>query len=198
MPDAASAAPIPAFDFAALLDSAAETIRAQRPLEAAFLAACDLVAGAFRSGGKLLACGNGGSAADSAHLTAEFTGRFLRDRVPYPAICLSAETSLVTAVANDYGYDEVFARQVHAFARPGDVLLAITTSGNSPNVLRALDSARTVGISSIALLGRDGGQACGLADVELIVRHAETARIQEAHKVLIHGLCSRVESLLGH
>ena len=186
------------YDFPGFLQSAADTVLALRPLEKPFLAACDLVSRSFACGGKLLACGNGGSAADSAHLTAEFTGRFIHDRRPYPAICLSAETSLLTAVANDYGYEAVFERQIRAFGRRGDVLIALTTSGNSPNVVRALATARELGVSTIAFLGRDGGKAKGLADVELLVQHDLTARIQEAHKVLIHALCERVESLLGH
>lgn len=184
--------------FSELLASAAEAIRSLSPLEGPFQRACQAVAQTFAGGGKMLACGNGGSAADSAHLTAEFTGRFIRDRQPYPAICLSAETSLLTAVANDYGYDEVFARQVRAFARPGDVFLAFTTSGNSPNVLRALGAAAELGVTTITFLGRDGGKARGLADIELLVPHQLTARIQEAHKVLLHGLCEEVEKLLGH
>jgi D-sedoheptulose 7-phosphate isomerase len=187
-----------AYDFAGFLKSSADVILGLRSLETPFLAACDLVTKCFVTGGKLMACGNGGSAADSAHLTAEFTGRFVRDRRPYPAICLSAETSVLTAVANDYGYDAVFARQVRAFGRRGDVLMVLTTSGNSPNVLGALDAARELGVSTIALLGRDGGKARGRADVELLVPHELTARVQEAHKVLIHALCERVESLLGH
>ncbi len=186
------------YDFAGFLKSSADTILGLKSLEAPFLAACDLVTKSFATGGKLLACGNGGSAADSAHLTAEFTGRFIRDRRPYPALCLSAEPSLLTAVANDYGYDAVFARQIRAFGRRGDVLMALTTSGNSANILGALDAAREMGVSTIALLGRDGGKARGKADVELLVPNELTARVQEAHKVLIHALCERVEALLGH
>ncbi len=189
---------MPPSEFSALLTSASEAILSLAPLETTFLAASEAVAKCFASGGKMLACGNGGSAADTAHLTAEFTGRFLRDRRPYPAICLSAEMSLLTAVANDYGYEEVFARQVRAFGQPGDVFIGFTTSGNSPNVLRAFAAARELGLVTISFLGREGGNARGLADFELLVRHDLTARIQEAHKVLLHGLCERVESLLGH
>ncbi len=186
------------YDFPGFLKASADTILALKSLEAPFLSACDVVSKSFATGGKLLACGNGGSAADCAHLTAEFTGRFVRDRRPYPALCLSAETSLLTAVANDYGYDAVFARQVHAFGRRGDVLIALTTSGNSANILCALEAARGLGVSTIALLGRDGGKARGKADIELLVPNELTARVQEAHKVLIHALCERVETLLGH
>ncbi len=186
------------YDFPGFLKSASDAILGLQSLEVPFLAACDVVAKSFATGGKLLACGNGGSAADCAHLTAEFTGRFIRDRRPYPAICLSAEASLVTAVANDYGYEVVFARQVRAFGRRGDVLIALSTSGNSPNVLSALETAKELGVTTIAFLGRDGGKARGMADVELLVRHEQTTRIQEGHHLLIHGLCGRVESLLGH
>lgn len=186
------------YDFSSVLKSAADSILGLKSLEAPFLAACDLVSRSFATGGKLLACGNGGSAADCAHLTAEFTGRFIRDRRPYPAICLASEASLLTAIANDYSYEAVFERQVRAFGRRGDVLIALTTSGNSPNVLRALEAAKELGVTTIAFLGRDGGKARGLADVELLVRQELTMRIQEGHKVLIHALCERVESLLGH
>lgn len=184
--------------FPALLASAADAILSLAPLEAEFDRASQAVADCFARGGKMLACGNGGSAADSAHLTAEFTGRFILDRRPYPAICLSAEMSYITAVANDYGYEEVFSRQIRAFAQKGDVLLAFTTSGNSPNVLRALEAARELGVTTITFLGRGGGKARGQADIELLVPQTITARIQEAHKVLLHGLCEEVEKILGH
>ncbi len=185
-------------NFPAFLESAAETVRGLRSLEPEFNRACDAVANCFSNGGKMLACGNGGSAADCAHLTAEWTGRFVRDRRPYPALCLSAEDGLLTALGNDYGFEEIFARQVRAFGQPGDILIALTTSGNSPNVLAALRTAAELGLTTIAFLGRDGGLAHGLAQIELLVRHPLTARIQEAHKVLIHALCERVEGLLGH
>jgi phosphoheptose isomerase len=143
---------------------------------------------------KILACGNGGSAADAADFTTEFACRFVEDRRPYPALNLSQGGSLLTATANDYGFNEIFARQIRAFANAGDVLVAITTSGKSKNVRRALEEAKSSQLKSIALLGRDGGECRGIADVDLIVASNSTARIQEAHKFLLHVLCEIVEA----
>ena len=144
----------------------------------------------------MVACGNGGSAADAADFTTEFACRFVEDRRPYPALNLSQGGSLLTATANDYGFDEVFARQIRAFANAGDVLVAITTSGKSKNIRRALEEAKSSRLKSIALLGRDGGRCRGIADVDLIVTSNSTARIQEAHKFLLHVLCEIVEARL--
>lgn len=155
--------------------------------------AVEMVGAALTGGRKLLVCGNGGSAADAADFATEYTCRFMNDRQPYPAINLAACGSLLTAVGNDYGFDEVFARQVQAFGKPGDVLVAITTSGNSPNILAALRVANQLGVRSIALLGRGGGKALGLATVELLVASQITARVQEAHKFLLHVICEMVE-----
>lgn len=184
--------------FANNLKEAAAVLQSLGALDAQVVTAATLIAGSLRSGHKLLACGNGGSAADAAHLTTEFVVRFVRDRRPYPAISFASNGGDLTAIGNDYSYDEVFARQVRAFAQPGDVLAVFTTSGKSPNIRRALEEAKTAGIKTIALLGRDGGVCKGLADVELIVASQTTARIQEAHKVLIHTLCELVEIQLGH
>jgi phosphoheptose isomerase len=156
-------------------------------------AASELIRAALKGGHKLLACGNGGSAADAAHLTTEFVCRFQRDRRPYPAICLATHGGDVTAIGNDYDFEEVFARQVEAFAQKGDVLIAFTTSGNSKNVRRALEYACRREIKSIAFLGKDGGRCLGLASVELCVRREDTARIQEAHQLLLHTICQMVE-----
>jgi len=157
--------------------------------------AASLVGSAIQNGAKVLACGNGGSAADAMHLTTEFVCRFKDDRKPYPAICLNASGGDLTAIGNDYGFDQVFARQVHAFGRKGDVLLVFTTSGNSGNVLHALEAARQIGIASVAFLGRGGGHCVSKADVDLIVPgDVAVARIQEAHKVLLHTLCELVEA----
>ena len=156
--------------------------------------AADLVTECLLSDHKLLVCGNGGSAADGADFSTELACRFAHDRRPYPALNLAQGGSLTSAIGNDYGFDEIFARQVWAFGQRGDLLLAITTSGNSRNVLRALEEARQRGLSSIALLGRDGGSAKGMADVEMIVAGDSTARIQEAHKFLLHVLCEIVEA----
>jgi D-sedoheptulose 7-phosphate isomerase len=167
-----------------------------RTLEPALLQAAELVRGCLIGGHKLLVCGNGGSAADGADFATEYTCRFIRDRKAYPAINLAACGSLLTAVGNDYGFEQSFARQVEAFGKEGDVLVAISTSGNSPNVLLALERARAGGLHTIALLGKSGGKARGLAEVELLVTSEVTARIQEGHKFLLHSICEQVESAL--
>lgn len=151
----------------------------------------------LRGGRKVLICGNGGSAADAAHLATEFVVRFVSDRPAYPAICLTSDGGTLTAAGNDYGFNEVFARQVAAFGQRGDVLICLTTSGNSRNVIRALQEAKTRELVTIALLGRDGGATSGMADIELLVRGEATARIQEAHKLLLHVLCQAMETRLA-
>ena len=158
--------------------------------------AANLLVEALTGKKKVLACGNGGSAADAADFTTEFACRFVEDRRPYPALNLSQGGSLLTATANDYGFDEIFARQIRAFANAGDVLVAITTSGKSKNIRRALEEGKSSRLKSIALLGRDGGTCRGIADVDLIVTSNSTARIQEAHKFLLHVLCEIVEARL--
>jgi len=157
----------------------------------------DAVVYALRNGNKLMLCGNGGSAADSQHLAAEFTGRFVKDRKPLAALALSTDSSALTCIANDYSFDEVFARQVLALGRSGDCLLAISTSGNSRNIIRAVEAARMIGIRTIGLLGRDGGLLRGICDLALVVPSPTTARIQEAHIFMGHTLCAMVESRLG-
>ncbi len=159
--------------------------------------AADLVAAALAGGCKLMLCGNGGSAADSQHLAAELTGRFVKDRRPLAAVALSTDTSALTCIANDYSFDDVFARQVVGLGRPGDCLVAISTSGNSRNVIRAAEAARAAGIHTIGLLGRDGGKLVGLCDVPIVVPSGVTARIQEAHIFIGHTLCAMVEEALG-
>lgn len=156
----------------------------------------DVLTEALAAGWKLLVCGNGGSAADGADFTTEFACRFLNDRRPYPALNLSEGGSLTTAIGNDYGFEEVFARQVAGFGERGDVLVAITTSGNSKNILRAIAEGNDRGLTTVALLGRDGGAAKGLARIELIVPSETTARIQEAHKFLLHVVCQLVDERL--
>lgn len=178
------------------IDESIAAIDGLRALRTQIDAAVALLADALQAGGKVLACGNGGSAADGTHFTTEFLCRFVDDRRALPAVSLSCDGSFLTATANDYGYDYVFARQVEGLGNAGDVLVAISTSGNSPSVRRALEVARERGIRSVALLGRDGGETRGLADVELIVPGTATARIQEAHKVLIHLLTGGVEERL--
>jgi D-sedoheptulose 7-phosphate isomerase len=159
-------------------------------------AAAQLLARALGQGHKLLFCGNGGSAADSQHLSSEFTGRFVRDRRPLAAISLTTDSSALTSIANDYSFDDVFARQVIALGRAGDCLVAISTSGNSRNVIRAVEAARGLKLHTVGMLGRDGGVLAGLVGLPLIVPSSSTARIQEAHSFIGHMLCSLVEQAL--
>lgn len=159
--------------------------------------AAGLISAALRGGRKLMLCGNGGSAADSQHIAAEMTGRFVKDRRPLAAIALSTDTSALTCIANDYSFDDVFSRQVLALGSRGDCLLAISTSGNSRNVIRAVDAARSTGIQIIGLLGRDGGALRAVCDAAIVVPSQTTARIQEAHIFIGHTLCALVEEELG-
>jgi D-sedoheptulose 7-phosphate isomerase len=183
--------------FQSSLNEALDTFETLRALEGDFTQAVHTVRDCLRSGGKLLICGNGGSAADSAHIATEFTCRFKEDRRPYPAIALSADGGLLTAIGNDYGFQDVFSGQVWAFARPGDVLIVLSTSGKSRNVLSALEEARRHEMKTIAFLGKGGGFTAGAADIDLIVRSGSGARIQEAQKFLLHVLCEMVESALA-
>ena len=148
----------------------------------------------YKNGGKVLIAGNGGSAADAQHIAAELVNSFYKDRKALPAIALTTDTSVLTAWANDKNYDLVFERQIEAHGNKGDIFIAITTSGNSRNLLHALAKAKEKGLVTIALLGKDGGKAKGLADHEIIVPHNDTARIQECHHVIYHALCELVES----
>lgn len=177
--------------------AAKQTLQSLLDLEAPAVKAADLIDQCLRTGNKLLLCGNGGSAADAAHFATEFVVRFMKKRPAYPAICLAADGGLLTAAGNDCGFDEIFARQVAAFGRVGDVLICLTTSGNSKNVIRALEEAKTRKLKTIALLGRDGGSTAGMADVDLLVAGDSTARIQEAHQLLLHVLCQTVEARLA-
>ena len=176
---------------------AKETCQSLSDLEPQVAKAAELIEQCLRAGNKLLVCGNGGSASDAAHFATEFVVRFVKDRPAYPAICLTGDGGLLTAAGNDYGFDEIFARQVAAFGLPGDVLICLTTSGNSRNVKRALEEAKARKLKTIAFLGRDGGSTIGLADVDLLVASDSTARIQEAHKLLLHVLCETIESRLA-
>jgi D-sedoheptulose 7-phosphate isomerase len=172
------------------------TLRPLAGLDEPLNRAAKMVLAGLTSGHKLLVCGNGGSASDATHLATEFLCRFREDRRPYPAISLTANGELMTAVCNDYGADEIFARQVWGLAEKGDVLIAFTTSGKSKNVLRALEEARRRGIESICFLGRDGGFTKGVATLDLLVPGSNTARIQEGQKLLFHVLCEMVEEKL--
>jgi len=150
----------------------------------------------FDRGGRLLAAGNGGSAAEAQHLTAELVGRFLADRRPFSAICLSAETSSLTAIVNDYGAEEMFARQVEAHGRPGDVLVLLSTSGRSPNVLRAAERAHDVGVLSWAITGPAPNPLATCCDRAISIRATSTATIQALHLIVVHALCAAVDALV--
>jgi D-sedoheptulose 7-phosphate isomerase len=148
---------------------------------------------ALKGGHKLLIMGNGGSAADAQHFAAEMVGRFLMERKALPAIALTTDTSILTAVGNDYGFDEIFTRQVEALANPGDILIGISTSGNSLNIKRAFETGQRIGVKTIGLLGRDGGEIRPIVDFNLTVPNFETPRIQEVHLIIIHILCDLIE-----
>jgi D-sedoheptulose 7-phosphate isomerase len=178
------------------IEESIATIRTLSALEEPLGRAAQMVTRALTSGRKLLICGNGGSASDATHMATEFLCRFREDRRPYPALSMTANGEFMTAICNDYHADEIFARQVWGLAEKGDVLIGITTSGKSRNVVRALEEAKRKGIESIAILGRDGGFTKDLATVDLIVPGTNTARIQEGQKVLFHALCEMVEEKL--
>ncbi len=179
----------------AIEDSVATT-RALAALEEPLNRAAQMVVRCLTGGHKLLVCGNGGSASDATHLATEFLCRFCNDRRPYPALSLTANGEFMTAVCNDYHADEIFARQVWGLGAPGDLLLAFTSSGKSRNVLRALEEAKRRGLDSICFLGRDGGYTKGVATLELLAPGGNTARIQEAQKLLFHVLCETVDAAL--
>lgn len=179
------------------IGAATKTLRSLGDLETEIANAAESIGDCLVRGNKVLACGNGGSAADAADFCTELACRFVGERRPYPALNLSEGGSLLTAAGNDYGFEEIFARQLRAFAKSGDILIAITTSGQSKNVRRALEEAKSAGLKTIALLGRDGGACAGLADVDLMVPGDSTARIQEAHKFILHVLCEIIEPRLA-
>jgi len=161
---------------------------------AEFDAAVAVIVKAYKNGGRLYIAGNGGSAADAQHLAAEFVSKLARPRLPLPAEALTTDTSALTAIGNDFGFDQVFSRPLEGKARPGDVFLAITTSGRSPNILRALQSCKKIGIPSVLLAGKGGGPAAELADYSIIAPGEETSTIQELHMVIYHSLCACVEA----
>lgn len=166
-------------------------------LASAVSSAIDIIAGSLESGGLLLVAGNGGSAADAQHIVAELTGRFFRERQPFRALALHGNTSALTAIGNDYGYDRVFARELTAHARPGDVFLAISTSGNSPNILRAIEAARQCKVAVIGMTGESGGQMRSVCDLCLCVPSKSTPRIQEMHITIGHAICELLEERLA-
>jgi D-sedoheptulose 7-phosphate isomerase len=157
--------------------------------------AADILISCYKSGGKVLLCGNGGSAADAQHFAAELVGRFMRERKPLPAIALTTNTSTLTALANDYGYENVFSRQVDAHLNNGDVLVCMTTSGNSKNLLKAMKTAKSLQAKTVTLNGKTGGELVGMADTDIVIP-GSTPRIQEMHIMIIHIICDLVEAAL--
>jgi D-sedoheptulose 7-phosphate isomerase len=176
--------------------SAAAELAAADELRADIAKVAALVIDRIRADGKVLLCGNGGSAADCQHIAGEFVGRFALERKGLPAIALSTDTTILTSIANDYGFDDVFRRQVEALGREGDVLLAYSTSGMSPNCLRAVEQAREMGIHSVTLTGRAGGTLAEAADIALKAPAILTARVQECHATIGHALCKVIERAL--
>ncbi|CAB3289303.1 putative phosphoheptose isomerase [Methanocaldococcus lauensis] len=158
--------------------------------------AIEIISKALKNGNKILICGNGGSAADSQHFAAEIVGRFKLERKGLPAIALTTDTSILTAIGNDYGFEKIFERQVEALGKKGDVLIGISTSGNSENVIRAVNKAKEMGIYTIGLLGKGGGKLKDIVDLALIVPSNDTARIQECHLTIYHVICEEVEKKL--
>ena len=196
MMDKASMEALVASHFA---DSARLKVDAAQTLSTPIARGIELMADSLRAGGKILACGNGGSAADAQHFAAELVNRFERERPPLAGLALTTDSSTLTSIANDYSYDQVFEKQVRALARMGDVLLAISTSGNSASVVAAMRAAREHGVAVVALTGRGGGKMAehlGPADVHVCVPHERTMRIQEVHLLVLHCLCDGIDSQL--
>ncbi len=158
-------------------------------------AACQLIITTIKNGNKVLLAGNGGSAADAQHIAAELSGRFVKDRKALPGIALTTDTSAITSIANDYGYDFVFSRQLEALAQPGDLFIGISTSGNSQGIINAITAAKNHNCKVIGLTGRDGGKMKGACDIDIIVPSETTARIQEIHILIGHILCTAVDNL---
>ncbi len=185
-------------DFAAIVSrTLAESARLHTESQAtavvSSVAAVEAMIAALRKGGKILVCGNGGSASDAQHFAAELVGRFEKERPALASIALTTDTSILTAIANDYSYERVFARQVDAIGRLGDVLLGISTSGGSQSVLEAITVARAAGLTTIALTGRSGGVVGAAADIHVNVPASSTARVQEVHRTLLHAMCALIE-----
>lgn len=174
-----------------LLDSMRHLVRELRQAAVLCISSID-------DGHKLLVCGNGGSASEAQHLVGELIGRYKDNRIALPAISMTADSTVLTCIANDFCFDDVFARQIQALGKPGDVLIVFSTSGRARNVVEALRAARTLHLSSIAFLGHDGGLAAPLADCALIIPHTSTARIQEGHQVLMHSMMDLIEGSLTH
>jgi len=159
--------------------------------------AAECIGDALAAGGTLLIAGNGGSAAEAQHFAAEIVGRYIHERRGYPAIALTTDTSILTAVGNDYSFDAIFSRQVSALGKPGDVFVGLSTSGNSQNIIAAIQAARTNGLKTISLIGKDGGKMWGLAEIDIVVPSNETPRIQEIHLLIIHTICDYLDIKLS-
>jgi len=180
--------------FAESIEVKSETLKKNLPQ---IIRTAEAIIKAFKSGNKIFFCGNGGSAADSQHIAAEFVGRFQKERKAWPAIALTTDTSALTALGNDYTFDIVFARQLQALGQKGDVLVAISTSGNSKNVLEAVKFAKAQGIITVGVTGGKGGVLAGLCDIAIVAASSKTARIQESHLVIFHSICELVENTLA-
>ena len=176
------------------ISEATYVIKALSKFESKILEISDLILPLFSSGGKILICGNGGSAADAQHIAAEFVGRYRIERPALPAIALSTDSSALTAISNDYGYEQVFSRQIEALGSKGDILLCISTSGNSLNIIKAIEAATAKKMRTITFLGNGGGELKNKGDYEFIVESSITARIQEAHIFLAHNLCELIDN----
>lgn len=181
-------------DIPAYLAAHSKAIQTLEGMQEEISRVADSLVKALKNNGKILVMGNGGSAADAQHLAAELVGRFEKERTGLPAIAITTDSSILTAVSNDFGYERVFARQVEALAGKGDIVIGISTSGQSPNVIRAVEAAKEKGCLTVGLLGRDGGQLGKMVDLDLTVPVAETPHIQEAHAVIIHLLCMFVDT----
>jgi D-sedoheptulose 7-phosphate isomerase len=177
-----------------MIDAHVQCMQNLKTLAPALKTAGDMFLQCLLGGGKIMICGNGGSASDAQHFAAEIVGRFEKERRAYAAMALSTDTSILTAVGNDYGYEEVFARQVAGLGRPGDILIGISTSGSSENVVRAVKHAESLDIKTVGLLGKDGGALKNLVDQPIVVANATTARIQEAHIFILHYWAWQIES----
>jgi D-sedoheptulose 7-phosphate isomerase len=184
--------------FAAALEAASTVLAGLAPMESKVALAAQWCVDAFARGNKILVCGNGGSAAEAQHLVGELMGRYKRSRRALAAVALNADSTLLTCIGNDFSFEDAYARQVEGLGNAGDLLIVFTTSGNSPNILRAMAAAREMQVQTIAFLGKDGGQALPLADCSLLVAHSDTARIQEGHNFLMHCLMDAIEAHSQH
>ena len=184
-------------NFDATLAETLRTFQALGTIRPAIDRAGDLILATLQRGGKLLICGNGGSAAEAGHFATELVGRYAKTRRSLPAVALSADGALLTCIGNDFGFDQVFSRQISGLGRPGDLVVVLSSSGNSANIVAALREAKTMGLESVALLGRSGGAAKGIATCEVIIPGASGAAAQEAHLFLIHHFCERIDETFG-